>query len=74
MAMSAPELQTIAVVLTKDQVRRLRDLAAARSTATNRMSVSATARDVVERGFATLFCDHDSDSLASDTMRGENAA
>ncbi len=47
-------LQTITLVLTKSQTRRLRALAALRSTEWRRVSISDVAREVVEEGLPVV--------------------
>ena len=48
------ELETISLVLTKDQARRLRGIAAAFTTKHHRVSVSDVGREVVEAGLRTI--------------------
>lgn len=48
------ELETVALVLTKEQARRLRAIVAVRKTAHRRTSLSEVGREIVELGLAEI--------------------
>ncbi len=62
-------LQTITLVLTKSQTRRLRALAALRSTEWRRVSISDVAREVVEEGLPAVSAARDTAFSTSGTER-----
>lgn len=69
------DLETVSLVLGKDQVRRLRALHALRSSAWSRVSFSEIAREVVEAGLVAILRAPDSTKSASnETDEAEAAA
>jgi hypothetical protein len=65
-------LETVSVILTKDQACRLRSLAALRSTDLRRVSISDVAREVVEQGLRVIL--HAPHTASSANVNAEEEA
>ncbi len=67
-------LETISLVLTSEQVGRLRSIRDERKSAVNRTSVSDVAREVVEEGLRLISVVIYSDSTASERIDDDGKA